>query len=64
LRKVLLCGTVTAVFQSFYQLLKMRVSLYELEGKAKKTRKHLVLRFPSAKGKTGNCDYFYRATEE
>jgi hypothetical protein len=42
----------------------MRVSLYELEGKAKKTRKHLVLRFPSAIGKTGNWDYFYRATEE
>ncbi|KAK4045655.1 hypothetical protein OUZ56_033430 [Daphnia magna] len=36
----------------------MRVSLYELEGKAKKTRKHLVvLRFPSAKGKTdGNIE--------
>ncbi|KAI9563939.1 hypothetical protein GHT06_007676 [Daphnia sinensis] len=42
----------------------MRVSLYELEGKAKKARKHLVLRFPTAKGKAGNWDYFYRATEE
>ncbi|KZS02341.1 Uncharacterized protein APZ42_000658, partial [Daphnia magna] len=42
----------------------MRVSLYELEGKAKLTRKHLVLRLPSAKGKIGNWDYFYRANEE
>lgn len=38
--------------------------MYELEGKAKLTRKHLVLRLPSAKGKIGNWDYFYRANEE